>query len=147
MTEMRAPETTRGPTRAEAEPTGWLGYIVFAAMMMILLGSLHAIAGLVALFNDDYYLVTASGLVITVDYTAWGWTHLILGGLAIAAGAGIFTGQMWARVTGIVLATISAIVSLAFVAAFPIWMAIAITLDVLAIYALSAHWRETASLR
>lgn len=39
----------------------WMGWIAFAGMMMLLLGSFHAIQGLVALFNDEYFLVAQSG--------------------------------------------------------------------------------------
>ena len=54
------------------EPSGWVGWIIFAGAMMIMLGFFHAIAGLVALFKDDYFLVKTSGLVVNVDYTTWG---------------------------------------------------------------------------
>jgi hypothetical protein len=111
-------------------------------MMMILLGSFQAIAGLVALFDDGYYLVAPSGLVVNVDYTAWGWVHLIVGIVALAAGAGLFTGAMWARVLGIIVATLSAIVNFAFFPAFPFWAMTMIALDVLVIYAIASHGKE-----
>jgi hypothetical protein len=111
-------------------------------MMMILLGSFQAIAGLVALFDDGYYLVGQNGLVIDVDYTAWGWVHLIVGLVAVAAGFGLATGRMWARVLGIIVASLSAIVNFAFIAAYPFWSLTMITLDVLIIYAIAAHGRE-----
>src|SRR4051794_6646957 len=59
--------------------SGWVGWIAFAGTLMVMLGTFHVIDGLVALFNDEYYLVTKSGLIVTADYTAWGWVHLILG--------------------------------------------------------------------
>ena len=58
------------------EMTGWVGWIAFAGVMMVLLGTFHAIQGLVALFQDEYFLVAKSGLTVHVDYTAWGWVHL-----------------------------------------------------------------------
>src|SRR5215217_6867192 len=78
--------------------SGWTGWIFFGGIMLIMLGVLHAIQGVVALFNDGYYLVRSTGLVVQVDYAAWGWTHLILGVIAIIAGAGLFTGNTAARV-------------------------------------------------
>jgi len=110
--------------------------------MMMLVGAFHAIDGLVALFNDDYYVVRPSGLVINVDYTAWGWTHLLLGILVFAAGCGAIVGQTWARVVGVILAVISAIVNMLFLAAYPGWSIIMITLDVIVIWALTVHGRE-----
>ena len=53
--------------------------MVFAGIMMILVGAFQAIDGLIALFKDDLYVVRPSGLVINIDYTAWGWVHLLLG--------------------------------------------------------------------
>src|SRR5256885_230825 len=63
--------------------TGWAGMVVFAGVMLIMLGGFQAIEGLVAIFDPGYYLVTRTGLVVEVDYTSWGWTHLIIGGLAL----------------------------------------------------------------
>jgi sulfite exporter TauE/SafE len=65
--------------------------------MMVLIGSFHVIQGLVALFNDEYYLVGKSGLTVQVDYTVWGWTHIVAGVLIMCAGFGLLAGQMWAR--------------------------------------------------
>lgn len=129
------------------EPTGWVGWIVFAGMMMLMLGTFHAIQGLVALFQDEYFLVGKNGLTVHVDYTAWGWVHLLLGILVVAAGAGIMAGQMWARVVGVGLAFISAIVNIGFLAAYPIWSTIMIAFDVLVIWALTVHGREMKSMR
>ena len=50
-----------------------------------------------ALFQDDYYLVGKSGLTVHLDYTAWGWIHLIGGIIVVAAGVALFVGQTWAR--------------------------------------------------
>lgn len=118
---------------------GWYGLIVFAGVVMIMLGIFHAIAGLVALFQDEYYLVPKDGLVISADFTAWGWTHLVLGALVAIAGGALLTGAMWARVVAIVLALISAVVNLAFLSAYPVWSAIMIALDILVIYAVTVH--------
>jgi hypothetical protein len=128
-----------------AQPSGWVGMVVFGGLMMIVAGTFHAMAGLVGLFNDSYWLVPSSGLVVTVDYTTWGFVHLVLGVLAIAAGAGILAGQAWARLTGVVLAVISALVNIAFLAAYPLWSMLIIALDVLVIYALIAHGKEVTS--
>lgn len=132
--------------RRAAEPTGWVGWIVFAATLMVLAGTFHAIAGLVALFRDDYYLVNKNGLVLHVDYTAWGWTYLIGGILVAAAGVALFAGQMWARVIGVALALLSAVLNMAFFSAYPWWSAIMITLDVLVIWALTVHGSEMKAM-
>jgi hypothetical protein len=124
------------------EPTGWVGFVVFAGVMLMMLGGFQAIEGLVAIFRDDYYLVTRDGLLLTMDLSAWGWTHLIIGLIAVGTGIGVLLGQTWARVVGIIIAVVSALANLAFLSAYPIWCTIIIAMDVLVIYALAVHGRE-----
>lgn len=133
------PETNREYTQ---EVTGWTGWVVFAGIILLLQGVLSAMAGLVALFNDSYYLARGSQLVVGVDFTTWGWTHLILGALVAFAGIGLFSGQTWARVVAVFLAFVQAIVHVAFLAAYPLWSLIIIALDVVVIYALTVHGGE-----
>ncbi|OLF08520.1 hypothetical protein BLA60_23450 [Actinophytocola xinjiangensis] len=122
--------------------SGWLGWIVFAGIMMMVLGAFQAIEGLVALFNSGFYVVEESGLIVNVNYTAWGWVHLGIGVLAVLIGAGVMTGNTAARIGGIALASISAIVNLAFISAYPVWAVVVIAIDVIVIYALAVHGRE-----
>ena len=122
--------------------SGWTGWIVFAGVMMLMMGAFHVIQGLVALFQDTYYLVGQEGLVVQVDYTTWGWVHTILGAVVILAGIALLAGQMWARVVAIILAFGSALVNIAFLGAYPIWSITMIAIDVLVIYAVTMHGKE-----
>ncbi|MEN3301765.1 MAG: hypothetical protein V7633_3823, partial [Pseudonocardia sp.] len=70
------------------------------------------------------------------------WVHLILGILAVATGFGLLAGNTAARVVGIVLAVLSAILNLAFIAAYPVWSTIVIAVDIIVIYAIVVHGRE-----
>lgn len=125
-----------------SDVSGWAGWVVFAGVMLILMGAFQVIEGLVALFRSDYYAVPAAGLVINVDYNTWGWVHLIIGVIGVLVGFGLVMGNTVARVVGIILAVISAIVNLAFIAAYPVWSTILIALDVIIIYAIVVHGRE-----
>ena len=58
------PAGDRDPYRKEAERTGWYGWIAFAGIMLCVLGIFHAMMGLVALFEEDYYAVGDSGLML-----------------------------------------------------------------------------------
>jgi hypothetical protein len=122
--------------------TGWVGWVVFAGIMMVILGSFHAIQGLIALFQDDYYAVSSNGLAVHVDYTAWGWVHLLGGILLVGAGVALFAGQTWARVVAVIAAMVSAVVNVGFLAAYPIWSTMMIALDILVIWALTVHGGE-----
>jgi hypothetical protein len=137
----RSDVTTAGP-----EPTAWVGWVAFAASMMILVGIFQVIQGFVAIFDDGYYRVAPSGLVVEVDFTAWGWTHLLLGLLIVAAGMGVLVGNVVARTVAVILAGVSAILNLLFIEAYPIWSIIVITVDVLVIYAVTVHGREMSRL-
>jgi hypothetical protein len=139
-------DTARAGTSARSkhqgsETSAWAAWVVFAAVMMVLVGASHVLAGLVALFDDGHYLTTSSGLVVSVDYTQWGWVHLLVGLLVAGAGVAVFAGQVWARAVGVVLAVFSAIMNLVFTPAYPAWSIIMITLDVFVIYALVVHGR------
>ena len=138
--------TARIPQQREqdvaTEQTGWVGWVVFGAAMMVLLGTFHAIAGLVALFNETYFVAPAADLVVSVSYDTWGWAHLIGGLVVLGVGIGLFAGATWARVLGVGIAMLSAIVNLVFLAAYPVWSIMMITLAVLVIYAITAHGAE-----
>jgi hypothetical protein len=129
----------------EGGPTAWAGWVVFGGVMLIMMGIFEAVEGLVAVFHDGFYLVRPSGLVVSVDYTTWGWTHIIIGVVAILTGVGLLAGNMAARVVGVGIAFLSALVNLAFVSAYPVWSVILITLDVIVIYAIIVHGRELKS--
>jgi len=124
------------------DPSGWAAWVVFGGMMLILLGIFHVVQGIVALVNDDYYLVTKNGLVVNLDFTYWGWTYLVLGVLLGLVGVGLLAGNTAARVAGVVLAVLSAVVNLVFIAAYPAWSVMVIALDVIVIYSIVVHGRE-----
>jgi hypothetical protein len=130
------------PVDGRSGSTAWAGMALFGGIMMVMVGGFQIMQGFVALLRDEYYLVTRNDLLITLDYTAWGWTHLLLGVVAVLTGFVVMLGQTWARVLGILIAVVSALVNIAFLSAYPIWSTIVIAIDVLVIYALAAHGRE-----
>jgi hypothetical protein len=142
MTRIEPSRTDSAAYGTAPHSTGWTGWIVFAAFMMAMNGIIGMIEGLMALVNDDYYHVTASGLAVSINYTAWGWAHLVLGAALFASAIGVMSGNLAARAVGVVLAGVNALVALAFIEAAPLWGVIVVTLDVLVIYALTVHGRE-----
>jgi hypothetical protein len=129
----------RGAESTASDASGWVGWTLFAAVIMLLVGAFHVLQGLVALFKDDYYAVSSSGLIVNVSYTTWGWVHVVGGVIIVAAGAGLFTGKMWARVLGVAMACVSAVVNVGFLAAYPLWSALVIFMDIAIIMALTVH--------
>lgn len=135
------------PARDTDPRSGWLGMAAFGAIMLFLAGLFQVLAGLVGLFNDQYWLVRSPDLLVGVDYTTWGWFHLLLGLLALCVGAGVYVGRTWAVVAGVGLALLSAVVNLAFMAASPTWSTVVIVLDVLVIFALVGHGTQLRLVR
>jgi hypothetical protein len=126
----------------EPQETGWVSLVYFAAFMALLAGGLQAIAGIVALVDEGYYLVGRNDLVVHLTYNEWGWIHLGIGVLLLAVGFGLLAGQTWARVFGIAIAGLSAIANFTWIAAYPAWSIVLIAVDVFVIYALAVHGRE-----
>jgi hypothetical protein len=135
----------------QREPSGAaVGWTVFAAFMMILIGSFHAIAGLAGIIEDEFYAfapavgTTTTGDVyfLQFDATTWGWIHLIGGIIVLLAGVALFSGAIWARTVGVIVATLSAIASFAWLPWYPIWGITVIAIDVAVIWALTAHGRD-----
>jgi len=131
------PMTMHDTPRETRPVSGWaVGGTVFAGVMLLLIGLFHAVAGLVALVDDEFYVVTAN-YTFEFDVTAWGWIHLI-GGIVVAlAGIGVFSGSTWSRVTGIVVAVVSLLVNFFFLPYYPWWSLVMIAIAVWVIWALS----------
>lgn len=122
--------------------SGWVGWVAFAGLSMTLLGILHLWQGVVALVADDYFVVRSPGLLVDAGYTAWGWVHVLTGGIVLVAGFFVFAGRTWARLVGTLAALASAVVNLSFLAAYPAWSVVVIALDVVVIAALTLHGSE-----
>jgi hypothetical protein len=123
------------------EPTGWTGWIVFAGVMLVIGGSLNLFYGIVAAVNDDWAAWTNRGDAY-LDVSQWGWVHIILGTIVLLAGIGVFSGNFLARMVGVLVAGVSMVVNFFFIPVYPLWALTVITVDVLVIWALTAHGRE-----
>jgi hypothetical protein len=120
---------------------GWAG---FAGVMLIIIGVMDAIQGLVAIFDDDFYVVTAEW-VFEFDVTAWGWIHLIGGVILILSGVGIFSGNVLARIVGVAAAGVAMIYNFAWLPYYPVWSIVIIAVCIAVIWALTAHGRDIAA--
>ena len=122
----------------ESRPlSGWaVGGITFAAMMMLMIGSFQAIAGLAAIFNDEFFVI-GRNYTFDLDVTAWGWIHLLLGILLLFAGWALFARKLWAAMLALVLALLSAIENFFFIPYYPWWSLLVIAIDIWVIWALT----------
>ena len=124
--------------RQQDQPvSGWaVGGIAFAATMMTMIGVFQALSGLVAIFNDEFYVV-ARNYTFDLDVTAWGWIHLIVGIGVFATGLGLFARATWAGVVAIMLCMLSALANFFFIPYYPFWSILVIALNVWVIWALT----------
>ncbi|HEY7606115.1 MAG TPA: hypothetical protein VID07_04970 [Actinomycetes bacterium] len=115
-----------------------MGFILFAAIMMIMTGVFQALEGLIAIFQNEFYVATRNYL-FQFDATTWGWIHLVLGVIVAFAGWGLLSGRTWARAVAIILAALSATANFLFIPYYPFWSLLIITLDIFVIWAVAAH--------
>ncbi|MGY1808720.1 hypothetical protein ACI8AF_15235 [Blastococcus sp. SYSU D00669] len=130
----------------EYAPSGqqsrWVTWLVFAGVMLAIVGFLQALAGLTALFDEDSFAVPSTGLVVGVSYDVWGWTHLVLGAVAMVTAFLLLRGNLFGRILGVVIAVCSALLNLAFLPTHPWWSVLVIAFDVLVVHAITVHGGE-----
>ena len=125
-----------GPPEAP-EVSAWaISGITFAATMMVMTGVFQVINGLVAIFNDEFY-VAVRGYTFDLDTTAWGWIHLIIGVLATVVGFALFSRATWAGITALFLCVLSAVDNFFFIPYYPFWSVLLVALDVWIIWSLT----------
>ena len=126
-------------------PGVWtLSLVAFAGFMMIMIGIFHILGGVAALVEDTLY-VLGREYAYELDVTTWGWIHLIGGIVVVLAGVFVFTGTLWARIIGILVATSSAVANFVFAPYYPVWAILIISLNVLVIWALATYGRDAAA--
>ena len=145
------PSTQAPPRRKGGYSTvvedGFSGWNWFAGGLLGLVGLFQIMFGTVALAGADYYTLPARSLILDASYATWGWVHLIIGIASLVAGGGVVFGNMIARVVGIALAVLSAVVNLAFLPAAPFGATLIIAVDVFVIYAITVHGGDTNEAR
>jgi hypothetical protein len=138
------PAWQRDDTRSSAGSGGGLavaGFTALAAVLMVLSGLWMFFEGLAAIVRGGFFVVLPN-YAYDISTTGWGWIHLILGIVVLAAGLCLFADMAWARVTGIILATISAVLNFLYIPYYPLWSIVVIALDVFVIWALMSPRRR-----
>ena len=127
-------------------PSAWAaGYAGFAGVVLVMIGFFQAVAGLIAILDDEFYVV-GKEYIFQFDLTTWGWVHLILGVIVLASGFGIFTGNVAARTVGVLVAALSGVAAFLWLPWYPVWAIIIIALDIAVIWALTMHGRDIPTI-
>ncbi|MEU4293571.1 hypothetical protein AB0E63_35565 [Kribbella sp. NPDC026596] len=117
-------------------PSGAVGGVAFAAMLMSTIGVFSIVAGLASIIDEGSVSATPR-YAFDLDPTAWGWVHLVLGVAAVAVGIGLFTNAAWADWVGIILAGLVAIDYFFFIPKQPFWSLLVIALSIWVIWSIT----------
>ncbi|WP_436533110.1 DUF7144 family membrane protein [Actinoplanes sp. HUAS TT8] len=124
--------------------TGWVAWVLFGGILLVLLGALHLSLGLVALLRPEFLAGDRADQLTDLSPAALGWLHLVVGVVALIAGPALIRGLDWARAVATGLAVLAALVNFVFLGVYPIWSVIGIVLSGLIAWSVVAHGGEVA---
>lgn len=128
---------------SETQVTGWVGWVWFAGILLIIEGAFDILFGFIALLApDSAYFRGANGALVAYDVQAWGWWMLVIGVIVLLTGAFLFRGALWARLLAIIVAGVNAVTNLLAMPTQPIWALVMVVVNVLIIYAVTVHGGE-----
>jgi hypothetical protein len=129
--------------RSEKEgPSGLaLGLTLVAAVFMMIGGLFDFFEGLAALIRGNFFVVLPN-YAFSISVTGWGWLHLIMGVVVFATGAALLTDHLWARIAGVVVASLSAVMNFVMLPYYPLWGLVIIALDIFIVWALLSPRRH-----
>jgi hypothetical protein len=97
-----------------------LGRAIFAAILLMIAGTLNIIYGIAGVNNANFFSDNTHYLFSSLH--TWGWITIILGVIQLTAGFSLVGGGLYGRFVGIFAATLGAIGSLLSVGgAYPFW--------------------------
>lgn len=123
------------------QPTGWVGWVYFAGILLVVRALFQAFFGFVALTKNEILVISPDQLAV-FDFTTWGIVHLVVAVVLLTAGFSVLNGGMWGRVIGSIAAGVGILANLIYLPAYPIWALVALVLDVFILYALVVHGKE-----
>ncbi len=123
-----------GPYYDESRGYGW---VVFAGVLLLMVGTLNFIEGLAAIGNAHFFVNNTHYIAGTLH--TWGWIVLWIGVIEWLVGLGVFVKNQFSRWAGVAILAANSIAQLLMMPAYPFWSLSIFTLDILAIYGLVAY--------
>ena len=125
------------PTPRRETGSEWAhGGMVFAGVLMMVIGVMGILNGIAGIATNDVY-ATIGDYAFEFSLTTWGWIHLIVGLAVLGVGYGVIQGKTWARAMGIALASLFAIEYFMFLPYAPVWSVICIGIAVFVMWSLA----------
>jgi hypothetical protein len=128
----------------EVEDRGY-GWVVFAGVLLMLVGTLNFIEGIAAIGNSHFF--AGNTHYIAGSLNTWGWAVLIIGCVEWGVGMGVFFKNQFSRWVGVFVLALNAIAQLLMIPAYPFWSLSIFTLDIIAIFGLVAYGSRISSAR
>ena len=125
------------PARSERVERQGYGLVVFASVMLLIIGCFNLIYGIAAIANSHVF--TANAHYVFGSLRTWGWITLIIGVLQLLAAGGVLAGNQLARWFAVAVLGLNAIDMMFFIPAYPFWALMIIAVDVVALYGLCAY--------
>ena len=113
------------------------GWVIFAAVMLIIVGVLNVIWGIAAIADSKFFVQDQKYILSNLN--AWGWITLIIGVLQLLAGFSLWSGNIYGRVMAILFASLSALAALLSIPAYPFWSLAIFAIDIIIIYQVSLY--------
>ena len=134
----RVRDQNRWPEQGAAlRPQQGASWVLFAGIMLFLVGVLNIIWGIAAIGESRFFVADAQFVLSGLN--TWGWIILFLGVVQIFAAYSIWRGGETGRWFGIAVAALNAIGALMSISAYPFWGLAVFILDVLVIYGLANY--------
>jgi len=130
--------TTEPARRTSGRRREGHGLIVFASVLLAVLGCFNLIYGIAAVVHS--HVLSGNAHYVLGNLQTWAWITLIVGALQLLSAAWLVgTGNQLARWFGVVVIALNAIEQMFFIPAYPFWSLVIIAVDVVALYGLCAY--------
>ena len=116
------------------------GWVTFAGVMLLLVGTLNVIYGIAAIGDSSFFLNDTR--YIFGGLNTWGWIILVIGVLQFFAAFSLWNGGLYGRVIGLGAAGLSAIGALLSIPAYPFWSLAVFAVDIVIIHQIATRGTE-----
>jgi hypothetical protein len=135
---MTTPTSTRPtPTVYDYEEERGQGWMTFAGILLLTIGTVNIIQGIAAIDNANFYVNNTQFVFGSLN--TWGWVVLCLGVVQVLVGLGVFAKNQLARWVGLAVLSLNAMAQLAIMPSYPFWSLSLFAIDILALYGLAAY--------
>jgi hypothetical protein len=116
------------------------GWVIFAAVMLLIVGVLNVVWGIAAIADSKFFIQDQKYILSNLN--AWGWITLIIGVLQLFAGFSLWSGNLYGRIVAIFVASLSALAALLSIPAYPFWSLAIFALDIVIIHQIATRGTE-----